>query len=233
MSSLETKPQPPTLSEGLKGLVSLAIILHLCCVLTVLASNFRRSAVLNELVSLFSLYTQPLNLDPDRTPYFFTHGEAFNDDAVLAVDLYPSADAPLARQQLLSTVTLPDRGSRWLESRRRYLALANVVQANSPTEGEPTDYEADVTITIAQGVARRLMEEHQCRRAVVRCVRRMSQPRALADPDPGFPPDDPFAPQYEVTVFTADVWIDDDGITQGARRAARGELAPLRPEGSQ
>ena len=83
---------------------------------------------------------------------------------------------------------------------------------------------------IARSVGRRLMNEYGSRRAVVRCLRRMSQPRDLADLNPGFPPQDPEAAAYDVTLLTADVWIDDDGQTQFARRASRSELAPLRPE---
>lgn len=229
MKPADSPPEKP-LSEGTKGFLSLGLILHLVCVLTVLAANFRRSSLLNELTRIFAPYTQSLHLDPDRTAYFLTHGDVLDDDAVFAVELYRDADAPLAQQQPLATVTLPDRGSRWLEGRRRYLALARVVQMNSPMEGEPTDYEGEVTIALAKSVGRRLMEEHQARRAVVRCLRRMSQPRDLALLDPGFPPDDPRDAAYDVTVLTADVWIDDDGRTQGARRVARSEQAPLRTE---
>ncbi len=53
----------------------------------------------------------------------------------------------------------------------------------------------------------------------------MSQPRDLSELNPGFPPDDPHAAAYDTTLFTADVWIDEDQETQGARRASRSELA--------
>lgn len=226
----EPSPQPAPLSELAKGLLSLAIIVHLCCVLTVLVSNFRRSLVLEKLVSLYSPYTQLLNLDPDRTPYHLTHGDPLDDDAVLIVDLF--ARSPIDQQQPLASVTLPDRGSRWLESRRRYLSLAREVQLNAPAERDPDEYETLVITSIARDVGRRLMAEHQARHAVVRCLRRMSQPRVLADLNPGFPPDDPRAPAYDVTVLTADVYIDPDGETQVVRRATRSELAPVRREGA-
>ena len=226
----ELNPRSAPLSELAKGLLSLAIIVHLCCVLTVSVSNFRRSAVLEKLVSLYAPYTQFLNLDPDHTPYHLTHGDPLDDDAVLAVDLF--AQSPVGQQQPLATVTLPDRGSRWLESRRRYLSLARAVQSNSPADRDPDEFETLVITSIARDVGRRLMDEHQARHAVVRCVRRMSQPRVLADLNPGFPPDNPQAPAYDVTVLTADVYIDADGETQVARRAARSELAPLRREGA-
>ena len=154
-----------------------------------------------------------------------------DDDAIFVVELYRGAAAPAAGQQPEATASLPDRGAPWLEARRRYFALAKAVQINTPLEGEPLDDEGDVIIAIAKGVGRRVMEEHDARRAVVRCVRRMSQPRNLAVLDPGFPPDDPRSPAYDVTILTADIWIDDDGQTQGARRVPRSEQAPLRAEG--
>lgn len=225
-------PRPEPLSEGTKGLLSLAIIVHLCCVLAVLAANFRRSRLQDDLTRIFAPYTLSLYLDPQRSPYYLTQGDVLDDDAVLMVDLYRAADLPIDKQQPVASVTLPDRGSRWLEGRRRYLALARFVQLNSPQEGEPTEYEQDVTIAVAKSVGRQLMDKHQVSRAAIRCVRRMSQPRDLAALDPGFPPGDPQAPAYDVTLFTADVWIDDNGETQGARRVARSEQAPLRTGGA-
>src|SRR5262245_53683607 len=154
----DSKPGVPTLSETGKGLLSLAIIVHLCCVLTVLASNFRRSAVLEKLVGLYAPYTEFLNFDPSGKPYYLTLGRVVDDDAVLAVDLYPDGDSPLAGQMLIKSVNLPDGGSRWTESRRRYLSLAKVVQANSPLEEEPTEYAQNVAMSIAKAVGRKLMD---------------------------------------------------------------------------
>ena len=220
-----------SLSEGTKGLLSLLVILHLACVLAAVAANFRRSLLLAELTRIFAPYTQGLGLDPGQAPYFLTHGDVPDDDAVFIVDLYGSGDMPLDGQQPLASVTLPDHQSRWLNSRRRYLTLARQVQINTPPEGEPGEYEGEVIIAVAKGVGRALLEEHQARRAVVRCVRRMSQPRDLAALDPGFPPDNPRDAAYDVTILTADVWIDVDGQTQAARRVPRSEQAPLRTEG--
>jgi hypothetical protein len=230
MSPSDAKTGPILPSETTKGIVSLAIILHLCCVLTVLASNFRRSELLDKLVFIYSPYTQLLNLDPNQTPHYLTLGRPEDDDAVLSVDLYADADTPVTEQKLLKTDALPGGESRWLANRRRYLALAKVVMIHSPVDRELDDYEMQVTTEIAKDVGRRLMEENGARRAVLRCVRRMSQPRRLADLDPGFPPENPRAAAYDVTLLTTDVWIDDEGETQAARRAARSELAPLRRE---
>jgi hypothetical protein len=218
------------LSETARGILSLLIFIHLFCVLTVVASNFRRSELLTRLVDLFSPYTQLLNFDPNFAPYYLTLGRPIDDDAVLVVELYPDGEAPVSAQTLLKTVTLPDRGGRWNGSRQRYIALAKLVHENSPLDREPTERESQVAITVAASMGRRLMDENQARRAVVRCVHRMSQPRRLDDLDPGFPPDHPADPAYDVTVYMADVWIDEEGRTQRARRAAARELAPRTTE---
>ena len=221
-----------SLSEGTKGLLSLLVIVHLACVFAVLAANFRRSLLLANLTRIFAPYTQALHLDPGQAPYHLTHGDVPDDDAVFVVELYGDDARALAGQEPVASVTLPDRSSPWLEGRHRYLALARLVQINTPPEGEPEDYEGEVIIAVAKGVGRRLMEEHQSRRAVVRCLRRMSQPRDLSVLDPGFPPENPRDRAYDVTILTADVWIDDDGQTQAARRVPRSEQAPLRAEGA-
>ncbi len=224
-------PERASPSEGTKGVLSLLIILHLCCLLAVLAANFRRSLLLGRLTGIFAPYTQSLLLDPGQTAWHLTHGDLLDDDVIFTIEVYRE-DTPLTGQQPLATVTLPDRGSRWLEARRRYFALAKAVQMNTPLEGEPEDYEGEVIMAVAKGVGRRLMDEHDARRAVVRCIRRMSQPRDLSLLDPGFPPGDPRDPAYDVTILTADVWIDGDGRTQVARRVPKSEQAPLRTEES-
>ena len=236
MNGADSKPANAGPSEGIKGWLSLIIILHLCCVLTVLAANFRRSigmgnsTLLGRLVSIYAPYTQLLNFDPAAARFDLTLGRPEDDDAVLIVELYPDADSPLESQTRVATAQLPADESRWLEERRRYLALAKAVQFHSPVDEEPSDFSQAQTTAIAKSVGRRLMQEHGARRAVVRCVRRMSQPRDLTALNPGFPPGDPTAAEYDVALFTADVWIDDEGQTQAARRAARAELAPLTGE---
>jgi hypothetical protein len=54
----------------------------------------------------------------------------------------------------------------------------------------------------------------------------MSQPLDLAGLRPGFPRDNPAASEYDVTVYEADVWLDEDGQTQVLKRAGRAEVAP-------
>lgn len=229
------KPQHPAagpFSEFTRSVLSLVIIIHFCCVFTVLASGFRRSPLLNRLVGIFAPYTQGLALDPGTTGYYHTLGRIQDDDSILLVDLYPDAESPLAGQTLIRTVALPANESPWLESRRRYLALAKIIQVNAP-EGEEARQEQDATAAeVAKAVGRRIIVENRLEngkfpRAVVRCVRRMSQPLNLADVNEGFPRDDPTAASYDVPLYTADVWIDEDGQTVIVKRAARNEQAPL------
>src|SRR5213592_3202337 len=87
----------------LRSLVSLALVIHLCCVAVVLGSNcpsWRRSPLQADLVRVFARYTQLLHFDPQFTPYYYTLGRPVDDDAWLAIDLYPSGDQPLTGQTL-------------------------------------------------------------------------------------------------------------------------------------
>jgi hypothetical protein len=228
-------PQPPAgpLSDTTRSVLSLVILIHFCCVFTVLASGFRRSPMLERLVSLFAPYTQGLAFDPGTISYYHTLGREQDDDAIILVDLYPDSESPIAGQTLIKTVSLPAEESRWLESRRRYLTLAKIVQVNAP-EGEEAGPERDATAAeVAKAVGRAMIVENRLEngkfpRAVVRCVRRMSQPRVLAELNEGFPPE-PTAPAYDIPLYTADVFIAEDGNTEIVKRAARNQQAPLQP----
>ena len=72
------------------------------------------------------------------------------------------------------------------------------------------------------------MRENKASRAVVRCVRRLSQPLDLTMLLPGFPKDNATAREYDQLVYEADVWIDEDGEVQAERRSSQAEVAPRR-----
>jgi hypothetical protein len=205
-----------------RSLISLALCVHLFCVAVVLASNFRRSALQMRLVSMFGLYTQTLDFDPNQTPYFYTLGRAVDDDTWLVINLYPSAEQPVASQSLAKTLQLPEPGSNWLTERRRGFALARLLAAAASPENENDD----LTGEIARSVGSWAMRQTGNQRAVVRCLRRMSQPFDLSALNPGFPPDRPTDPAYDATVYEADVWLDEDKQVQVQKRAARAEVAP-------
>src|SRR4051794_20877881 len=186
----------------LRSLVSLALCIHLFCVATVLASNFRRSPLQGRLVSIFAAYTRLLHFDPEFTPYYYTLGRPLDDDTWLVIDLYPSGEQPVAQQQLASSIQLPDGGSNWLENRRRGFQLAKLLAASA----DPPSENDDITSEIARAVGGWAMRQSGNGRAVVRCMRRYSQPFDLAAVNAGFPADRPTDPAYDTTVYEADVW---------------------------
>ena len=193
--------------------------------LVVLSSTFRRSALQAKLVTIFGPYTELLDFDPGPyTPYFYTLGRDEDNDAFIAIDLYAQGDEPVAAQPLLKTVTLPDEGSRWLGDRRRYLTLAKRLASFADPE---SGWDA-MSSELARGIAHRVMRENKASRAVVRCVRRLSQPLDLTMLLPGFPKDNATAREYDQLVYEADVWIDEDGEVQAQRRSSQAEVAPRR-----
>jgi len=209
----------------LRSLLSLLVVLHFCCVLVVLGSTFRRSALQSRLVAIFGPYTQLLAFDPGFfTPYYYTQGRTSDDDATIVADLYAEADKPVEQLQKLKTVALPDGGSPWLADRRRAIALARLLASYTEPDNEADELSGE----IARGVGGRLMREHDARRAVVRCVRRLSQPLDLSTLFAGFPADNPAAAAYDELLYEADVWIDEDGEVQVQRRVAQAEAAPRR-----
>jgi hypothetical protein len=205
-----------------RSIASVLIFVHLFCVAVVLSSNWQRSALQGRLVSLFAAYTQLLHFDPDFTPYYYTFGRPIDDDATFELDLYADAERPVASQSIMKSVRLPEGGTNWLGDRRRYFTLARLVAYNAAPE---VDRE-DVTAEIARSVGARVLRENGAHRAVVRCVHRESQPLDLGTLRPGFPPDDPTAEAYNVVVYEADVWIDEDNQVQVLKRASRAEVAP-------
>jgi hypothetical protein len=239
-SPTTSQPQPAQLPELTRSILSLLIFIHFCCVFVVLASAFRRSPMQDQLVSyVFARYTRGLAFDPGTIRYYHTLGRDEDDDALLLIDLYPDAERPVSGQTLLKTVYLPAAESPWLESRRRYLALAKIIQVNAPEGGEadPEQPGRDETAAeVAKAVGRAVIAENRLEngklpRAVVRCVRRMSQSRVLEDLNEGFPPD-PTAAAYSVPLYAADVWIDEDGQTVIVKRSSRNQQAPLQGSSS-
>ena len=215
-------------TSTLRSVLSLLLFIHFFCVFVVLSSTFRRSALQSRLVSIFAPYTTFFDLDPGpHTPFHLTLGRPVDDDAYITVDLY--AKSPIADQKPIKKLVMPDASDRF-GNQKRYLALAKLLVAygNSDLgEDEPRD---EVARQIALSIGQRAMHEVGAEMAVVRCVRRMSQPLDLDDLFEGFPPDNPAAAQYDRTVYEADIWIDEDGQVQAQKRLAAGEVAPRRTE---
>ena len=218
------KSTSPTTGEEsvVRSVISLLLFVHLFCVGVVLSSNFRRSRLQSDLVRIFAAYTQSLDFDPNFTPYYYTLGRNLDDDTWLVVELYPKADEPVANQEVIATVHLPEGGTNWFGERRRYFRLAQIMANNADPESENDD----ITGEIARSVGSRVIREAKAGRAVVRCVRRSSQPFNLAMLNPGFPADKPTDLAYDRMVYEADVWIDEDNQVQVLKRASRAEVAP-------
>lgn len=206
-----------------RSVVSLALVIHLFCVGVVLASNFRRSALQTRLISIFAAYTKSLHFDSDFTPYYYTLGRVSDDDTYLAIDLYASADLPVDRQEIASSTRLPEGGSGWFENRRRAIQLAKLLAERAESE---SDTDQDVASELARSVGGYAMRQSGNQRAVVRAMRRLSQPYDLTSLNPGFPADKPTDPAYDMTIYEADAWIDEDNQVQVLRRASRAEVAP-------
>ena len=222
MASESTAAKSDGSPDVLRSVLSILIFAHLFCVAVVLSSNLRRSALQSRLVKIFAGYTQLLDFDPDFTPYYYTFGRDVDNDARLVVDLYADADLSARDQPLVKTVTLPDGGTNWLGDRRRYFALARIVALNSQPENENDE----LTGEVARAVGGRVMRENGAKRAVFRCIQRLSQPLDLSLLNPGFPPDNPLDARYELMPYEADVWIDEDNQVQTLKRASRAEVAP-------
>lgn len=216
------KPQPAALwSPTVRSIVTVLLVMHFTCVFIVLSSNNWRSPLQNRLVQIFAFYTQLLNFDPNFAPFGLTLGEQ-TDDVAFAIDLYADGEKSVAQQPLLKTVTLPDRGSKWLDSQKRYFQLGRVMALNS----DPQNPQDDVTGEIARAVGKRIMDENGARRCVLRCLRRASQPMNVEEVLPGFPRDNPTDPRYDIPIYEADIWIDEDGQVQAIKRSAANEVAP-------
>jgi hypothetical protein len=176
-------------------------------------------------VSIFAPYTKLLHLDPEVTPYYYTLGRNIDEDTWLVIDLYASADLPVTQQEVAKSMRLPEGGSNWLENRRRGFQLAKLL-ASSVDPPPPQTENDDVTSEIARAVGGWAMRTTGNGRAVVRCMRRFSQPYDLSALNPGFPADRPTDAAYDSTIYTADVWTDEDRQIQVQKRASRAEVAP-------
>lgn len=210
-----------TIDPTLRSVISLLLVLHLFCVAVVLSSNFRRSLLQNELVRIFACYTQLLDFDPQFTPYYYTLGRPLDDDTVFVIDLYARGDLPASGQPLAATVRLPTGGSNWFGDRERYFRLARLLAWYA----DPDNENDDITGEIVRSVGARIMHETGNKRAVLRCIRRESQPPPTVPLNPGYPEDEPTNPAYEQLVYEADVWIDEEGVLV-QKRSAAAEVAP-------
>jgi hypothetical protein len=207
-------------SPTVRSIITVLLIMHFTCVFVVLSSNNGRSPLQNRLVRIFGFYTQLLNFDPNFAPFALTNGEQ-TDDVAFVIDLYADGEKSVDQQPLLKTVTLPDHGSKLLDSQKRYFNLGRTIAFYS----DPLNPQDDVTGAIARAVGKRIMDENDAKRCVIRCLRRASQPMDIEQVLPGFPRDNPTDPRYDIPIYEADVWIDEDNQVQLIKRVSAAEAA--------
>ena len=201
--------------SGGAGWVSLLIVIHLICVLIALTSNLHRSSLQTRLVQVLRPYLGLVNLDPDFTPYHLTHGDVLDDDHFLEVQPVPTAgeDSSLDAPER----TILESANRWGFAARRYRRLAYAVAYHAEVEDD------HVTAALARATAGLVGRPGTSGQWVVRCWRHESQPRRITELAAGFPVD-PLAPQYQQSVYAADVWLAD-GVLQVQKRVAAQESA--------
>ena len=215
----ETAPRlpagPSSEVSGGAGWVSLLIVIHLICVLIALTSNLHRSSLQARLVQVLQPYLGLVNLDPDFTPYHLTHGEILDDDHFLEVQQVPAAGQDLVpageERIVLQSV------NRWGFAARRYRRLAYAVAYHAQVEDD------HMTAALARATAGLVLRPGDAGQVVVRCWHHESQPRRITELVAGFPLD-PVDPQYQQSVYAADVWLAD-GMLQVQKRVAVQEAA--------
>jgi hypothetical protein len=201
--------------SGGAGWVSLLILIHLICVLVALTSNLHRSSLQARLVQVLQPYLGLVNLDPDFTPYYLTHGGILDDDHFLEVQRVPAAGqdpVPAGKER-----TVLESANRWGFAARRYRRLAYAVAYHAQVEDD------HITAALARATAGLVLSPGDLGQLVVRCWRHESQPRRITELVTGFPVD-PADSQYQQSVYAADVWLAD-GMLQVQKRVTVQETA--------
>ncbi|MDG2384062.1 MAG: hypothetical protein P8N76_20485 [Pirellulaceae bacterium] len=204
-------PSPPkVLSHQTRGIVSLLIIVHFICVLTVVMGNQYASELQIRMARVFGPYSRFFYLDPQVISGFhLTHAMEFEDDHFVEIQFKDSK----------SKVRYPEPGSDWSGWRgglrhHRWKMLTRRLAMNVQSENDP--YLAQV----CQAVGRNLLREDRDR-MVVTITRRM--PIELG----GVTIADEGGPNAYETIYEADVWVADSGQVMVHKKVDAGEAAPL------
>ena len=205
----EDNPSNGELSEGLRGIISLAIFLHLFCVFVGLFGTESAADLTSRVRRVLGPYTRALNLDAQYpTGFHLTHGLEYADDHQIAirtnrgddssevVQLYPPSDVSLLGQRI------GFEHQRWRRLAQEF--------------GRFADQENDHALAeLSRTIGRNFLNQNQVDRVVVEARRQW--PREL---DPNFP-----TPEPQV-LDTADVLRDVNGIVRVHKRVAADEAAP-------
>ena len=209
-----------TASPTTQQLVSLLLIIHLFCVLIVLTSYTRRSALQNRLLALLAPYVRTLNLAPASAPYHLTQYDALtgdnpqDDEHYIELEITGADGAREVHNLNEFALSFPD-------ARRRYRSLATEMAYSLSEEANAENRLAE----IARAAAAFGLKRYGADAGVLRLKHHLSQPRLLDQLQEGFP-EDPLASRYIVTSYEADVLLDDDGEVQLIKREDRTQVAP-------
>jgi hypothetical protein len=200
----------------------LLIIVHLFCVIVALSSYQRQSQLQARLLELFAAYTRTLNFAPLSAPYQLSSYDPISGENAADDDLYIEVEV---RQPdgTVKTVDLKQLGLSTPEAARRFRAYA--AEMFYAVAGE----DSNSATRFAQAAGGFVLKKSGVESGILRLKRHMSQPRRTADLEAGFPPDNPHAPQYVLTLYEADVsWFEGDPAPLVNKREGVGQTAPVR-----
>ena len=203
---------PKELSGQLRNVVSLLIFIHLFGVVTALFGNQYETAsnLQMRVMSFLGPYTRTLWFDPQVTVgYHLTHAMEFEDDHLVEVQ---GNDG-----NVIGRYPDPQDGQTGLRGGLRYhrwRALMRRVAMN--VEGENDEYLAQ----LGRAIGEHQLEAGDDTKLQLRIVRRrpidLYNEAATED-----------GPDSYDTVYTADVWRDDQGNVRLLKQVDTGEAAPV------
>lgn len=206
--------------------VSLLLIVHLFTVAVALSAYTRRSLMPrrsplhDRLLQVLAPYARTLNLAPASAPYHLTQYDALTGESEQDDEFYLELEITDANGETV-VHRLNELGAGVPESHHRYRRYAAdmawfLSQQRDVEVGE-----------FALAAASLGLRHWGADSGVLRLKHHLSQPRSINELREGFPAD-PLADPYKITVYEADVLLDDEGVAQVIKRESKGQVAPVR-----
>ncbi|MDP7020509.1 MAG: hypothetical protein QGG36_32215 [Pirellulaceae bacterium] len=207
-------PGPAGPGPTVRGVCTLALLLHFTCVAVSFTSNAARSQLQSRLLAIFSPYTGLLNIDLNFTPYHLTRASAADVDHVVE---YLPADAESEEASEWRRVHARSFGG-W-ESTHRRQRWGRVWSFFRDQD--------EVTARLARSAAEHLVHRQGVRPKQIRCRKHYLQPWDLvAEGDEE--ERDANSELYYQTVYSANVLVSDDGEVDIIKISSAREVAPPR-----
>lgn len=190
--------------------LSLALFIHLFCVLVALSGSMYRSGLQERLLGLFAPYTQFLGFDPTPATFYLTHGTP--SDFGHSVEVLPAGKD--ARDNA-NWIELEDRGASGGERYGRTQRLASLMglfaeRSETATREKRSDEEANEALNLlARGLATHLLRQQDVRPQQIRCRRHASQDVEALEGTAE--QRDPFSESYFQEVYRASTIVMDQG----------------------